>query len=80
MEDYLLNRRSSLALGILGPALRPALGPAPQQQQQHGPGTGTPKWQPTVQTSDSGPTSSLLMSISAMEVGARLPVDRYPPC
>lgn len=62
MEDYLLNRRSSLAVGIL----RPALGlPAHPQLHQ---GTLSPKWQATVHVHDSGMDFDFIMSISAMEV------------
>lgn len=60
VEDYLLGRTSCLAVGVLCPTLGP---PAQQQQQQ---GTGEPKWQATVQTSDSGMDFSLIMSISAI--------------
>lgn len=63
MEDYRLKRRSSLAVGILVPAH----GTLAHQQRQ---GTGTPKWQATVYTSDSGRDSTLVISISATEVGA----------
>ena len=61
MEDYHLKRRSSLAVGLLVPPH----GTLAQQQRL---GTGTPKWQATAQASDYGLTT-LLMSVSAMEVG-----------
>lgn len=64
VEDYILKRTTSLAVGVLVPAL---CVPVRQKQQ----GTGEPQWQATAYTIKFSTGFSTMMSISAMKVSIR---------